>query len=520
MRTPRTGTAITHRVALVLDADRPRPAGERLGRTGRRRRGPRPSRGSTPGRRGLLGPATGVDVVVAELDGRRRRGGRAPRAARRPWRCRRSTWCGSAATPAPPASWRSARYAAAVPVPDAAPPAAAPRPRSAADRPGSAQPRPTCSSWRRRAAPADRRRPAARRSRPAAGARRSRPARRPRRAGGAGRRRAAGARRSAATRSASLLDDAGRDGRRATGGRWPRSPGSASRPGSTRSPAATTTRAAGIGRGCRGRRRVFADVDPPARRRRTRGDGARRRARSRPPGPTAAPAAGGVRSGLRRRPGVHGRDRADLDAAASHRPRCSAGDPLAALHVGHPDGAGAARPRPDDDGLPPGRGARHRVRRSTSAVAQVPHAGDRPWVGLTLTDGGRARTGCASIVLAGRRRASTSPVRSPACWSTSGPRSCRAGPRPPGWRSATTRRTRWLRRRCCSPCRPTPAKPWTVGRLNQVLLETLDLAHLRARRAASRSTPSGTTCRRRCWRSTSTATPCPPIPTRSSAAAG
>ena len=53
----------------------------------------------------------------------------------------------------------------------------------------------------------------------------------------------------------------------------------------------------------------------------------------------------------------------------------------------------------------------------------------------------------------GRRGARTRSARLRGCSSTSSPRSCRRRPKAPASRSATSRRPRWHRRRCCSRCR-------------------------------------------------------------------
>ena len=254
---------------------------------------------------------------------------------------------------------------------------------------------------------------------------------------------------------------------------------------------------------------------PPARRRRTRGDGSRRRARAGRRDRLLRRLQAVFGPGFVARPGVHApRPRADLDAARSLA-RVAGGRSAGGVHVGHPDGAGPPGPRPDDDGLPPRRGARHAVRRWTSSVAQVPHAGDRSL--------GRAH---ADAMAPAQRRlshpsssrappTSTSPVRSPGCWSTSGPRSCRAGTRPPGSPSATTRPTPWRPRRCCSPCRRRRPSRGPSARSTRCCWRR-STSPICAPSGPRPSAPSGTTCRRRCWRSTSTATPCPPIPTPSS----
>ena len=201
VRTPRTGT--------------PSPTGSPSCST--------PQRGSTPRAGGrsaspraeadprldawaaaLLGPATGVDVVVAELDG----GGAEVTRHHVALTALGLTpidlvWI--AATPASPPSSPSGRS------PRRPPPTSAPRRpacASCSSRPPTAAPAisATCSRWPRGAPPA-RRDPTPRRRRPAAAARRPRPARRPRRARIVDRRRPAGARSRARHAAAALLDD-------------------------------------------------------------------------------------------------------------------------------------------------------------------------------------------------------------------------------------------------------------------------------------------------------------------------
>ncbi|MET0460784.1 MAG: hypothetical protein ABW195_16150, partial [Ilumatobacteraceae bacterium] len=69
LRTPRTGTAITHRVAIVLDAAaRPPAASGWAGASRSVRAAAEPRLDAWAAR--MIGPATGVDVVVTELDDR------------------------------------------------------------------------------------------------------------------------------------------------------------------------------------------------------------------------------------------------------------------------------------------------------------------------------------------------------------------------------------------------------------------------------------------------------------------
>ena len=192
MRTPRTGTAITHRVALVLDAaERVPPGSGWAGGNTSPRAQVEPRLDAWAAK--LLGPASGIEVLVAELDGAGAVAARAQGAAARPrpvgarprvdqWRRRRGVGARAA----------GARRRRAGRLRDAR---AAPRPR-ARRRPITARPRRPARA-RRCVAQPDRQGAPARRRRPAAGSRRSRTARRPRRARDADRRRAAGAHRSA-----------------------------------------------------------------------------------------------------------------------------------------------------------------------------------------------------------------------------------------------------------------------------------------------------------------------------------
>ena len=117
-------------------------------------------------------------------------------------------------------------------------------------------------------------------------------------------------------------------------------------------------------------------------------------------------------------------------------------------------------------------------------VAHVPHTGDRGWVGLSLdrATAARAPTALVSIVLAG--------AGGPADVDVGGPL---AGLLVDEWTEVVPNRdeTAGLAFRYDPPdamapqamllaVPPDPTKAWTVGSLNRVLLETLDLAHLRA----------------------------------------
>jgi hypothetical protein len=118
------------------------------------------------------------------------------------------------------------------------------------------------------------------------------------------------------------------------------------------------------------------------------------------------------------------------------------------------------------------------------AVAHVPHTGERGWVGLSLEagDDGPSPDGVVSIVLAG--------AGDPADVDLGGPL---AGMLVDEWTEVVPNRdeTAGLAFRYDPPdamapqamllaVPPDPTKAWTVGSLNRVLLETLDLAHLRA----------------------------------------
>jgi hypothetical protein len=114
------------------------------------------------------------------------------------------------------------------------------------------------------------------------------------------------------------------------------------------------------------------------------------------------------------------------------------------------------------------------------AVAHVPHTGQRPWVGLTLAAAdGASPDGLASIVLQG---AAGIDLAAPL-----------AGLMVDEWTEVVPSRTetaglafRYDPPDAMAPqavllaVPPDPATPWTVGLLNRVLLDTLDLAHLRA----------------------------------------
>ncbi|MET0461256.1 MAG: hypothetical protein ABW195_18540, partial [Ilumatobacteraceae bacterium] len=112
------------------------------------------------------------------------------------------------------------------------------------------------------------------------------------------------------------------------------------------------------------------------------------------------------------------------------------------------------------------------------AVTQVPHVEGRPWIGLTLGEGSPA-DGLASIVLQDARGVDLGrPL---------------AGLLVDEWTEVVPSRqeTAGLAFRYDPPdamapqavllaVPPVAGQPWTVGLMNQVLLETLDLAHLRA----------------------------------------
>ena len=328
------------------------------------------------------------------------------------------------------------------------------------------------------------------------------------------RRRPAGARRPAATPSARLLDD----------------------------PAPTVgaiRRALGGGRRVRGRRRPR-----PARRRRRRSGATgvggvpvgERRVRRRHPPARPTPSASG-----RRRPDEPEPARRDrlvrrvraCSARASSPCRCSAprrpptstpahrsaallaDDPLGAVHVADAAWSGSA-PALARLTMPyaPGRRARHRSRPRPVGRPRAAHR--RPAV-----DRGHARrrrrrrapTALASIVLQG---AADVDLAAPLAgllvdeWTEVVPRRHRDGrarlPLRPARRDGTPGGARW-------PCRRTRRRRGPSAR-STGCCSRRSTSPTCAPPDPSRSTPSGTTCRRRCWRSTSTATPCPPIPTR------
>jgi len=114
-------------------------------------------------------------------------------------------------------------------------------------------------------------------------------------------------------------------------------------------------------------------------------------------------------------------------------------------------------------------------------VAHVPHASERPWVALTLADDGSgiSADGLVSVVVQG---AADVDLAAPL-----------AGLLIDEWTEVVPGRTedvalafRYDPPDAMAPqavllaVPPDPAKAWTIGRLNQVLLETLDLVHLRA----------------------------------------
>ena len=335
MRTPRTGTPVTHRVAIVLDAAaRVDPASGWNASSPRATVEPRLDAWAAA----MLGPAVGVEVVVAELDARgdevgrhRVRTGRSRPVGARPgvdqWRRRRHHRTGPAGVRG--VCGRTHRRRAD---------RAAPRARSA-DRPHRARCRRPARGGRRPASPG-RRRPPPRRCRPPAGPRRPRSSRRPRRARIADRRRPAGTR---------------------CGSRRPRRPARRSGPrGGSRAPRAHGRRrlrdrrragadrrrrrrsgAAGVGR-IRVRERGLRRRHPTAGRRRARTTGAGRRARSGPSRSSGTPGARRVRPRLRGRRRVPRRHR----RRSRRRPPltgAAGGRPPGPVHVDDAARAGAAR---------------------------------------------------------------------------------------------------------------------------------------------------------------------------------
>jgi hypothetical protein len=112
------------------------------------------------------------------------------------------------------------------------------------------------------------------------------------------------------------------------------------------------------------------------------------------------------------------------------------------------------------------------------SIAQVPHVAGQRWVGLDVPDGGTVRDGCASLVL----------QRAPAVL---GDELC--GVLVDEWSELVPNRTETTgiafqydppdnaaTQAILLAVPPVVGAPWTVGSLNRVLLETLDLARLRA----------------------------------------
>ena len=114
------------------------------------------------------------------------------------------------------------------------------------------------------------------------------------------------------------------------------------------------------------------------------------------------------------------------------------------------------------------------------SVAHVPHTGNRPWVGITLADGeGVSPDGLALIVLQGAADVDlTAPLAGLLVdeWTEVVPR----GAETAGLAFRYDLPDAMAPQAVLVAVPPDPATPWTVGALNRVLLETLDLAHLRA----------------------------------------
>jgi hypothetical protein len=114
------------------------------------------------------------------------------------------------------------------------------------------------------------------------------------------------------------------------------------------------------------------------------------------------------------------------------------------------------------------------------SVAHVPHAGDRPWIGGPFDDvDGTAPDALVSIVLQG---ATDVDLAAPLAgllvdeWTEVVPR----GTETAGLAFCYDPPDAMAPQAVLVAVPPDPAAPWTVGALNRVLLETLDLAHLRA----------------------------------------
>ena len=120
------------------------------------------------------------------------------------------------------------------------------------------------------------------------------------------------------------------------------------------------------------------------------------------------------------------------------------------------------------------------VRGLDLAVAHVPHAGERPWIGVTLTEvDGIGADGLASIVLQGADGVDlTAPLAGLLVdeWTEMVPSSTETA----GLAFRYDPPDAMAPQAVLLAVPPDPATPWTVGGLNRVLLETLDLAHLRA----------------------------------------
>ena len=116
---------------------------------------------------------------------------------------------------------------------------------------------------------------------------------------------------------------------------------------------------------------------------------------------------------------------------------------------------------------------------ASTSIAQVPHVAGQRWVGLAAGGDGAPVDGAASLVLQDAP-ARLQPASCAGCSSTSGPSWCRAAPRPPASRSSTTRPTAAAPQAILLAVPPVIGEPWTVGGLNRVLLETLDLLRIRA----------------------------------------
>ena len=516
-------TSCAHRAAACPDtsggaaalgqAAAARPAGHRR----RSRRAPRPSRCSNAWAARLLGPAAGVRCRVEELEAGGDARARRTRCSWRSWSCRRSTWCtregGRGAGDAseielrvldalrrqpPPRRGRCAARGGARAA------GAPPGERSLADVIELAAAR--AHGARQRSAPLDGADLQAPHARSAARAR-------PRRARGSCRRapNEPGRGHEGAARALRAL-------------------------GRCRTTAVPAGRAAATGRvrhrgavpvaarrtAVEARARCSAQAGTAAARRRggwpssQRAAGARRRRRPRRAA-RCARGSGSPRCSARtssrlpvfrvRRAAADCASLADRDGAA--RRRSARGGHLVRAH-----GARAGAAREAEPCAARRRGAAHRARSLRPAVAQLPHRAGERWVGGVSERGDAAARRPPVAGAADGDQARPGAAARRACLSTSGSRSCRARSETTGDR-VPVRPARRLRA-AGDPARGAAGGRGSRGRsarLNRVLLETLELARLRAVDPAGarrdRALPAGAVLRLQ----RATATPCRPTST-------